>query len=318
MKVLVTGASGFVGTRLIERLRRDLGADAQLIGWDRTPSPQTLAVGAVEWQAVDLTDAAAVEAAIRASPPQRVFHLAGLSSVKQAEGATAMTCEVNVNGTGHLARALSAHAPGAVMIFASSGAVYGGAFASGEPLNETSPVRPLDAYGRSKLAGEIVLQDMLSERCPVITLRLLNHSGPGQDERFVVPNFAAQIARIEKGLMEPKLSVGNLDVERDFLDIDDVIDAYMDALALAGEAKGFQIYNIASGRLRSIASLLDRLISLTPVKPRVERASGLVRAGEIAATRCDTSAFQARTGWRPKRDFDDTIAAILDWWRGRA
>jgi GDP-4-dehydro-6-deoxy-D-mannose reductase len=315
MTILVTGASGFVGSRLVERLHRDLGAGARLIGWDRTASPDGHAALGVEWKSVDLTDAAAVDAAIRAAPPTRVFHLAGLSSMKQAEGAAMTTCEVNVSGTEHLAQALGAHAPGAVVIFASTGTVYGSAFAAGEALGETSPVRPLDAYARSKLAAEIVLQDLLSERCPVIALRLLNHSGPGQDERFVVPSFAAQIARIEKGLAEPKLSVGNLDAERDFLDVEDVIDAYMAALAVADGAKGFAVFNIASGRLRSIASILDRLMALSRARPAVERASGRMRAGEITATRCDTSAFAARTGWRPRRDFDDTIAAILDWWR---
>ena len=317
MTILVTGASGFVGTRLVERLRRELGGGARVIGWDRTASPAAHAALGIEWRSVDLTDAAAVDAAVRADPPRRAFHLAGLSSVKQTEGAAAATYAVNANGTQHLARALGAHAPGATVVFASTGMVYGSAFASGEPLSETAPVRPLDAYARSKLAGEIVLQDLLSERCPVITLRLLNHSGPGQDERFVVPSFAAQIARIEKGLAEPKLSVGNLGAERDFLDVDDVIDAYMAALALADHAKGFAVFNIASGRLRSIASILDRLIALSPAKLAVEKDAGRMRASEIAATRCDTAAFTARTGWRPQRDFDDTIAAILDWWRGR-
>jgi GDP-4-dehydro-6-deoxy-D-mannose reductase len=318
MTILVTGASGFVGSRLVERLRRERGSDARLIGWDRAPLPEAHTGRGIEWRSVDLTDAAAVDAAIRGDPPRRVFHLAGLSSVKQAEGAAMATYEVNVNGTEYLARALAAHAPGAVVVFASTGTVYGSAFAAGGPLSETSPVRPLDAYARSKLAAEIVLQDLLSERCPVIALRLLNHSGPGQDERFVVPSFAAQIARIEKGSVEPKLTVGNLDAERDFLDVDDVIDAYMATLALADQAKAFAVFNIASGRLRSIGSILDRLIGLTSAKLTVERIASRLRASDIAATRCDTSAFIARTGWRPQRDFDDTTAAILDWWRKRA
>ena len=220
-------------------------------------------------------------------------------------------------GAGSLAKALYTYAPGAAVIFASSGEVYGGAYASGMPLSETAPVRPLNAYSRSKLAAEILLQDTLSESSPVIALRLLNHSGPGQDERFVVPSFAAQIARIEKGLIPPSLAVGNLDVERDFLDVEDVIDAYMKALALADSARGFQIYNIASGRPRSIGSVLDHLISLANVKPSVRRAAELMRPGEISRTLCDVSAFQMLTGWRPLRDFDETTAAILEWWRAR-
>ena len=256
-----------------------------------------------------------MDAALRADPPERVFHLAGLSSIRQSEGAARKAYEANVNGAGSLARGLCAHAPGAAVIFASSGEVYGGAFKSGDALAETAPVRPLNVYARSKLAAEILFQDVLSESCPVIALRLLNHSGPGQDERFVVPSFAAQIARIEKGLIPPRLAVGNLDVNRDFLDVADVIDAYMKALVLADSAKGFQIYNIASGKLRSIRSILDRLVGLAQVKPSVEQSSELVRPVEIRSTLCDASAFQARTGWRPKRDFDETTAAILEWWR---
>jgi GDP-4-dehydro-6-deoxy-D-mannose reductase len=147
-------------------------------------------------------------------------------------------------------------------------------------------------------------------------LRLLNHSGPGQDERFVVPSFAARIARMEKGLIPLLLTVGNLDVERDFLDVEDVLDAYMEALALSGSAKGFDVYNVASGRMRSIRSILDRLVGIAAVKPSVEQASELMRPGEIRRTACDASAFRARTGWRPRRDFDDTLAATLEWWRG--
>src|SRR5690348_7693993 len=146
MTILVTGASGFVGSRLVDRLCRELGSDARLIGWDRAPSPEAHAARGIEWRSVDLTDAAAGDAAVRADPPSRVFHLAGLSSVKQAEGTAMATYEVNASGTEHLARALGTHAPGAVTIFASTGTVYGSAFAMGDALGETAPVRPLDAY----------------------------------------------------------------------------------------------------------------------------------------------------------------------------
>ena len=317
MTVLVTGASGFVGSRLTARLRGELGQHRRVIGWDRTPLEDWPVIPGIERWNVDLTDAGAVDAALRAEPPEIVFHLAGITSVRQAEGAARQTYDVNVGGTASLAAALCVHAPGALVIFASSGEVYGGAFASGEPLTETAAVRPLNAYARSKLAAEILLRDRLSETCPVVAMRLLNHSGPGQDERFVIPAFAAQIARIEKGLIPPTIAVGNLDVERDFLDVSDVIDGYMKAFDLAGSAAGFEIYNICSGRPRSIRSVLEQLLSLTTVKPLVEPAPELMRPQEIARTVCDASAFQARTGWQPKRDFSETTTAILDWWRSK-
>lgn len=317
MTVLVTGASGFVGRQLVARLRRGIDPATRVVGWDHTPTDDAPPPAGVEWQTLDLTDVDAVDAAIRAIGPTRIFHLAGLSSVRQAEGAARRTYEVNVNGTASLAKALRRHAPGAVTVFASSGEVYGAAFASGQPLAETSPVRPMNAYARSKLAAEIALQDTLSETCPVIALRLLNHTGPGQDERFVVPTFAAQLARIEKGLAPPRMKVGNLSAERDFMDVEDVIDAYVAALKLADSANGFQVFNVASGAPRSIRSILDTLLSLSSASPAVEQNPGAMRANEIARTVCDTSSFRAATGWQPGQEFSATLARTLDWWRGR-
>lgn len=316
MTVLVTGASGFVGRRLVTALRQRLGPDARLVGWDH--SADGVPEDGVAHHAVDLTDAAAVDAAVRLAPPSQVFHLAAISSVGQSQGAARATHEVNVTGTLNLAEALRKHAPGAGLVFASSGEVYGSAFLSGRPLAESAPMRPLNPYARSKLAAEFLLMDRLSDVSPVIALRLLNHIGPGQDERFAVPGFAAQIARIEKGLVPPKLMVGNLAAERDFLAVDDVIEAYLDVLALGRGEPGFSVYNVASGEPRSIASILERLTALSTAKFETVSDPARLRPAEIARTLCDASAFRKLTGWRPRRDLDAALKEILDWWRGRA
>lgn len=312
MTVLVTGASGFVGGRLARRLRQAMPGEG-LVLWGHGSEDELVRQGAV-WRTVDITDRAAVDGAIAEDRPTKIVHLAALSSVGQAQQAAAETYDANLNGTSAIAVSLARYVPGASLVFASTGEVYGAAFRDGIVTEETPP-RPMNAYARSKLACEFVLHDTLAPVCPVIALRLLNHTGPGQDERFVVPSFAAQIARIEKGSVPPNLSVGNLEAERDFLDVDDVIDAYLKALDLAGSASGFEVFNIASGQPRAISSILDALTAMSTARFSIAQDPARLRASDIPRTVCDASAFSARTGWAPSRAFDATLASVLDWWR---
>lgn len=313
MIVLVTGAFGFVGRHLTSALRQRLPATARVIaaGHDSAPSNQP----GLETVAIDITDAGAVDQLVASLRPSHVIHLAARSSVQQAHNAALATHEANVAGTLTLAAAMRRHVPGARMIFASTGEIYGRAFASGEALAETSPVLPGNPYARSKLAAEIALQDTLADTCPVIALRLLNHTGVGQDERFVVPSFAAQIARIEAGLSPPVVRVGNLTAERDFLDVADVIDAYVLALGLADSARGYQVYNVASGIPRSIASILEELRGLARVGLTVEEDPARMRPSDIPRAVCDAGAFRQATGWAPGRAWSATLADVLDGWR---
>lgn len=317
MNILVTGSSGFVGGRLVRALRTHLPRRSRLVAWGRGASPQEAAFEGVAWREINLTDAGAVAKAVRDAMPDRVYHLAALSSVQLSHSAARETFEVNLGGTQALADALRIHSPGAVFIFASTGEVYGSAFAAGTPVTEETAASPLNPYSRSKLAAEFALQDTLSQDCPVIALRLLSHTGFGQDERFVVPSFAGQIARIERGLVPPRLLVGDLSAERDFLDIDDVVNAYLKVLALADTASGFQRFNVASGKVRSIASILEKLASLSATPFAIEPDPARMRPSSIARTLCDASAFGARTGWRPIRNFDRTLEEVLNGWRAK-
>ncbi|MGE0500569.1 MAG: GDP-mannose 4,6-dehydratase [Rhizobiaceae bacterium] len=312
MTILVTGASGFVGRRLAAALAAERPGET-LVCWGHEPDGGLVAQGA-RWRSVDLTDAAAADRAIREDRPDRVFHLAALSSVGQAHVEAGATYDANVGGTLNLAKSIAAHAPGARIVFASTGEVYGRAFLDGVVTEATRP-EPGNAYARSKLAAEFILRDVLAPVGSVVALRLLNHTGPAQDERFVVPAFAAQVARIEAGKSPPSLSVGNLDAERDFIDADDAVDAYLKTLEMDGPDSGYAVYNVASGRPRRIASIVDRLQALSSVPFAVEIDPARLRPSDIPRTECDTSAFRVRTGWAPERDFDDTIAAVLDWWR---
>jgi GDP-4-dehydro-6-deoxy-D-mannose reductase len=313
MTILVTGAFGFVGRHLINSLRLAFPASTRLVA---AGSGDAAGVASgVETVSIDFTDAGAVDDLLASIRPAHVIHLAARSSVQQAHNAALATYETNVAGTLALAAAMRSHVPGSAMIFASTGEIYGRAFAGGEALSENAPVFPSNPYARSKLAAEIALQDMLADTCPVIVLRLLNHTGAGQDERFVVPSFAAQIARIEAGSAPPVVRVGNLSAERDFLDVADVVDAYMRALELADNAKGYQLFNVASGIPRSIDSILVGLRSLSRVPFAIEQDPERMRPSDIPRAVCDASAFRAATGWQPTRAWSATLVDVLDYWR---
>ena len=313
MIILVTGAFGFVGRHLVKALRQRLPAASRIVPVGRGNT----AVGAPDIEAVniDITDAVAVDHLISTLKPTHVLHLAARSSVQQAHNAGVATYEANVTGTLVLAAAMRRHVPGARMIFASTGEIYGRAFASGDHLKESSSVYPANSYARSKFSAEIALQDALADVCPVIALRLLNHTGAGQDERFVVPSFAAQVARIEAGLVAPVVRVGNLTAERDFLDVADVVDAYVLALKLADNAKGYQLFNVASGIPRSIASVLDSLRVLSRVSFAIEEDPDRMRPSDIPRAVCDAGSFKDATGWAPTREWSTTLSNVLDSWR---
>ena len=206
-----------------------------MVGSDATADP------------VDLRDAAAVDRLVAEARPDIIVHLAGQASVGALDrGAGEETWRVNLAGTLNLALAVNRFAPEATVLFASSSEVYGRAFGP-DPVNEETPPEPANAYARSKLLAERTLADVLPATARILVARPFNHTGPGQREDFVLPSFAAQVARIEAGL-QSALRVGNLDVARDFLDVRDVVAAYCALIEAAPRLPMRFTCNVATGR----------------------------------------------------------------------
>lgn len=262
----------------------------------------------------DITDEGVSDRLIADLKPAIVVHLAAQSSVT---GQVENTWRVNFGGTFNLAAAVARHAPHCEFFFSSSGEVYGRSFNNGPAIEETCP-QPLNAYAASKLAGEAMLRDVLPATSRLIVARSFNHTGPGQDERFVLPAFAAQVARIEAGLVEPVIKVGNLEAERDFLDVRDVVDAYVRLLLLpAAEAGSRLTVNVSSGHPRRISDLLRRLTDLSRTPFRVEIDPDRLRPSDIPRAIGRSDRLAGLTGWAPARDFNTTISDLLDWCRLR-
>jgi GDP-4-dehydro-6-deoxy-D-mannose reductase len=311
-RILMTGASGFVGRRLAPALRAAYPT-AALATIARSPSETCPG-----WTTfcVDLADADGLNEAVGSWRPNLVVHLAAQSSVGQQAALAEATWRINSVGALNLARAIARTAPESMVFNVSTGEVYGSSFLNG-PASETTPLSPHGAYARSKAAAEAIFEDLLPIESRLVTVRPLNHTGAGQHERFVLPSFAAQIARIEAGLVPPKLQVGNLGVERDFLDVRDVIDAYLLILAGAEALPRRAVFNVASGQPRRIGDLLDVMVRASTRPFDVEMDPARLRSAEIPRIVGDASAVRRHFGWIPKRSLDALVVELLTYWRTR-
>ncbi|KQN73001.1 NAD-dependent epimerase/dehydratase family protein [Sphingomonas sp. Leaf62] len=296
--ILLTGAGGFVGQYLVPALRSRMSGDATLHFIARKGSA-----------AVDLLDPVGVHDLIERVRPDLIIHLAAQSSVGQSAGKAADTWRVNVGGTINLAQAVATVSPACVFAFASSSEVYGAAFNHGTVTENTVPL-PMSPYARSKRAAEEALSDILGEDNRLILFRPANHSGAGQDTRFVLPAFAQQIADIEAGTIPPVIRVGSLTAERDFLDVQDVVDAYLRVLAAPVTARR-QVFNIASGKPVPIGCLLDILLTLSSHRVAVEQDPARMRESEVPKTLIESNAIRDRVAWAPQTTLEQTIADVL-------
>lgn len=311
-KIMVTGASGFVGSALIARLR-DVAPEVEILGLGRpTGGPEDN----VSYRQVDVrTDE--LDAVVAQFHPTHIVHLAARSSVAAALTEARETMDVSCLGAFKLTDAVNRHTPTATVLFSSSGEVYGKAFLDDEPLDEASPLGPVNPYARSKLAAEYILMDRMGPDARTLIMRPLNHTGPGQDDRFVVPAFARQIAEIEAGLRSPVVSVGNLKARRDFLAVDDVVDAYILALTQSDTTAGVEVFNVSSQNLRSIHSVLEDLCRLSTAECSVEVDPARLRPVDVPETRLSSKKLREATGWTPSSDWNGLLNRVLDMARMR-
>jgi GDP-4-dehydro-6-deoxy-D-mannose reductase len=195
--------------------------------------------------------------------------------------------------------------------------VYGDSAKSGHILSEGEMLAPTDDYGATKAAADLALGVLVRRGLKCVRFRPFNHTGPGQADAFVVPAFAKQIAMVEAGLAEPIIRVGNLEAERDFLDVRDVADAYALAVVHSDRLVNGEILNVASGQPRRISEILNQLLRRSVVDIAVVQDPDRLRPSDNPRVIGDASRLRALLEWAPRHDFASTLEAVLDDWRSR-
>jgi GDP-4-dehydro-6-deoxy-D-mannose reductase len=241
------------------------------------------------------------------------LHLAAQSSVPTALKDPWDTLENNIKSELNLLEAVRESGREVRFLVVGSNEEYGAPKPEELPQTERSSLRPNNPYAVSKITQDFLgLQYHLTYGIPVVRVRPFNHTGPGQSPRFVVPAFASQIARIEAGLQEPVMRVGNLSTSRDFTDVRDIVRAYRLAVT---EGEPGDVYNLASGQSHSIQDVLQTLLSYSEVDIRVERDPDKYRPVDVPLVYGSAEKFQDRTGWKPEIRFEKTLQDTLAYWR---
>ena len=314
MRAMITGINGFVGSHLAEYLLNLGGWEV----WGIVLAEDTLLPllqESVKPLRADLRQPSQVAEALNQAQPDVIFHLAGQAFVPESFRDPIGTFTTNVLPQINIFQTIIELQLKTRVLVIGSGEVYGAIEPTDLPLNENTPLRPASPYAVSKVTQDMLtMQYHLSHQLDLIGMRPFNHIGPRQNDRFVVPAFAKQIAQIEAGLQPPIIQVGNLTARRDFTDVRDVVQAYTRAVEL-GQAG--QLYNLGSGRAVAVQTILDLLLADSPAQITVQIDPERMRPVQIPEIVCDASRFRACTGWEPQIPLEKTLHDALAEWRAK-
>jgi GDP-4-dehydro-6-deoxy-D-mannose reductase len=253
-----------------------------------------------------------VEVIIREIRPDQVFHLAGYAHVGRSFQEADAAWAGNLGATRNLYQAIESWGGRPRILFAGSGLVYGNPETPDQEFDEGSLLRPTSPYAVSKAAADLLGYQMhQAPGLEIIRTRPLNHIGPGQSSQYAVSAFASQVAAIRQGRRPAIIETGNLEACRDLTDVRDVVQAY---LLLMDRGRPGEVYNIASGAVYSMRSILERLLALAGIRAEVRQQSARMRAVETPTIRTDAGKLQRETGWEPQFDLDQTLADTLAYW----
>ncbi len=312
MRALLTGIAGFAGSHLAEYLLHNTAVEVHGVVHRHERRIQHLREQ-LHLHRGDLRNALWVSELVQTVQPDILLHLAAWSDVGGSWQQPWTTYELNIQCQLNLLEALRRWSPACRTLVVTSNEVYGLVRPEDLPIDEQTPFRPNTPYGVSKVAQDMMaLQYWYSHRLPTIRVRSFNHIGPNQADDFVASAFAHQIAQIEAGQRPPVVTVGNLEAQRDFTDVRDVVRAYW---LLVQQGTAGEVYNVGSGQSRPARWLLDTLLELSTVHVEIRIDPERLRPSDVPVSRCDNRRLVEATHWQPQIDLRTSLRDLLDFWR---
>lgn len=311
MKILITGAAGFVGGHLIEALKDNCKNEISAFVLNEKEAGR-VNLPKENIYLVDITNASKVKDTVKEVRPDMVFHLAAQSSVGLSWKHPALTYSVNITGTVNILEALKEFSPNARILLVGSAEQYGSVAIDEQPIKETQHLVGNNPYSVSKMAQEAAARLFLKDsNLQIIRVRAFNHIGAGQETKFVIPNWCSQVISMEKDLKkEPCLFVGNINVKRDFTDVRDIVRAY---ILLAENGKSGEIYNVGSGISHSLEDVL-KLIKENSFRKDItwKVDESRLRPSDIEELCADVTKLKSTVDWEPVYTLEQSVKWIME------
>ncbi len=306
MKALITGASGFVGTYMTKIL---MDHDSEVLGISRSTSYLNGQKSSI--YNCDILDKGGLNSILKDYRPDYIVHLAGPAFIPNCLNQPEFTYATIVKGTLNLLEVMRNLELSTKMLYVSSADVYGGR--SEGVLTEMEQVVPANPYSSAKACAELLCrQYYLSYGMDIIVARPFNHTGPGQSTDFVCSSFAYQVAQMKNNNTD-KLFTGNVDVWRDFLDVRDVVNAYMQLLQ---KGKSGEVYNVCSGsaiRIRDIIDILFRVAEISDYRIILDQEK--TRQNEIQIRFGNNNKIKSISDWSQQYPIEQTITDLYQYWK---
>lgn len=315
MRILVTGANGFVGKHLLDALLQQEGCDIIAAGGPtmrdemiRRMVEDSRYPDRVQWIPMDMTDQTLVDQVIRMIRPHQVYHLAGIATTSGSDDEEYY--QVNAEGTHHLAKSILTHMGDSCrLLHISSASVYGKQSSSVLRMDESHVLCPVNAYGASKAAAEMMLWPLYHQGLNMRIARPFNHTGQGQQGGFVCADLINKLKKEMKNRKsshdQVEIEVARLDSVRDFSDVRDVVAAYV---SIMDECDSGTVVNVASGRgyaiqdiVNMLHDVLEGVVEFTVVNQKINESTDTDRMVG------DSSKLKLLTGWSTKVPMQDTL-----------